>query len=148
MCPPVLEGQLVAVVSPASWPEAHDVRMLRTRLESWGFRVRVGAHALDRHGYRAGSDDDRLADLNAAITDPEVRAIVTTRGGCGSFRLVRAVDAAALRADPKPLVGFSDITALHLVWQAAGVPSLHGAASAAAPSRSGWPAGSTPTGAG
>lgn len=52
-------------------------------------------------------------------------------GGCGSFRLVRGVDVEALRADPKPIVGYSDITALHRVWQAVGVPSLHGAGAGA-----------------
>lgn len=70
---------------------------------------------------------DRLADLNDAIRDPDVRAIVCLRGGCGSSRLLHGVDVGALAADPKPLVGFSDITALHRVWHLHGVPSLHGA---------------------
>lgn len=97
------------------------------QLQPWGLRVVVGKHALDRRGYLAGRDDDRLADLNDAIRDPQIRAVIATRGGCGSFRIVRGVDVDALRADPKPLLGYSDITALHQVWHVAGVPALHGA---------------------
>lgn len=98
-------------------------------LESWGLRVSVGEHVLDHHGYLAGTDEDRLEDLNAAIRNPEIRAIVATRGGCGSFRLTKGVDLVALVKDPKPIVGFSDITALHHLWHTVQVPSLHGAIS-------------------
>ena len=122
------DGDVVAVVSPASWPSDEGVESCVSVVESWGFRPRVGRHARDQLGYLAGRDEDRLADLNAAIRDPEVRAIVTTRGGCGSFRLLHGVDVEALAADPKPLIGYSDITALHRVWHSVGVPSLHGAA--------------------
>jgi muramoyltetrapeptide carboxypeptidase len=120
-------GDKVALVAPASWMEPPAIDDTVAALESWGLRVDVGAHADDRHGFMAGTDEDRLADLNAAVRDPEVRAVVALRGGCGSLRLVRGVDVAALRTDPKPLVGFSDITALHQVWTSAGVPSVHGA---------------------
>ncbi|GAA2243799.1 LD-carboxypeptidase [Promicromonospora sukumoe] len=96
-------------------------------VESWGFKARLGKHADDRFGYMAGGDAERAADLNDAIRDPEVRAILTLRGGCGSLRLLADVDTDALRADPKPIIGFSDITALHQVWHRAGVPSVHGA---------------------
>jgi len=119
---------VVAVVSPASWPSDECVASCTSLLDSWGFQPRLGTHARDQLGYLAGRDEDRLADLNDAIRDPEVRAIVTTRGGCGSFRLLRGVDVEALAADPKPLIGYSDITALHRVWHAVGVPSIHGAA--------------------
>jgi muramoyltetrapeptide carboxypeptidase len=113
-------------VSPASFPTAEWVEWSAQQVKSWGFRPRVGEHALDHMGFLAGSDEDRLADVNAAIRDPHVRAIVTLMGGCGSHRLIHGVDVEALRADPKPLVGYSDITALHRVWHHAGVVSLHG----------------------
>jgi muramoyltetrapeptide carboxypeptidase len=82
-------------------------------LSEWGLVVELGDHALDRYGYLAGRDDDRLADLNDAYADPEVRAIFTTRGGKGSYRIAARLDFDAIAADPKPLIGFSDITALH-----------------------------------
>ncbi|GAA4695622.1 muramoyltetrapeptide carboxypeptidase [Promicromonospora umidemergens] len=118
---------VVALVSPASWSDESWLAESIATIESWGFRARVGRHATDRLGYLAGGDRERAADLNAAIRDPEVRAILCLRGGCGSLRLLADVDTDALRADPKPLIGFSDITALHQVWRRAGVPSVHGA---------------------
>lgn len=127
----VLPGDTVALLAPASWCEEDWIDESIERLESWGLQVHLGKHVRDRHGYLAGTDEDRLDDLNCAIRDPQVRAIVCLRGGCGSFRLAHDVDVAALRADPKPLVGFSDITALHRVWHAAGVQALHGAVAGA-----------------
>jgi muramoyltetrapeptide carboxypeptidase len=123
----LIAGDTVAVVSPASWPEDSVPDWIAQQVEAWGLRAVIAPHALDRRGYLAGSDADRLADLNDAIRDPEVRAVIASVGGCGSFRLVPDVDVDALRADPKMLVGYSDITALHQVWNAAGVPTLHGA---------------------
>ncbi|MFI2490272.1 LD-carboxypeptidase [Promicromonospora kroppenstedtii] len=120
-------GDAVALVSPASWSDESWVDESIATVESWGFEARLGKHADDRLGYLAGGDAERAADLNDAIRDPEVRAILTLRGGCGSLRLLADVDTDALRADPKPLIGFSDITALHQVWHRAGVPSVHGA---------------------
>ncbi len=122
------QGDLVALISPASWSSEEWIATSTAALESWGLRTRLGAHADDRLGYLAGRDEDRLADLNAAIRDREVRVVVTLRGGCGSFRLLSGVDTGALVADPKPLLGYSDITSLHRLWHLAGVPSLHGAA--------------------
>ena len=69
---------------------------------------------MDRWGPMAGRDFDRAADMNDAIRDRGVRAIVTTRGGAGSYRIADQLDFEALRADPKPIVGFSDITNIHL----------------------------------
>lgn len=120
-------GDTVAIVSPASWPAESLPRSIANQLEAWGLRAAIAPHVHDRRGYLAGTDSERAADLNDAIRDPHVRAIFASTGGCGSFRIAPDVDIDALRADPKVLVGYSDITALHDVWRAAGVPSLHGA---------------------
>lgn len=123
----LLPGDRVAVVSPSSWPDSRDdLDPLVNTLESWGLRPQVSAHAVDRRGYMAGTDADRLADVNQALHDPAIRALIASRGGCGSLRLVRGIDREALERDPKPLVGFSDITALHQVWRRSGVPVVHG----------------------
>ncbi len=83
---------------------------------------------MDQFGFSAGTDADRLSDLNDALRDPEVRAILTTRGGAGAYRIADFIDFDAARHDPKLLVGFSDITYLHLaLWKHCGVPSVHGA---------------------
>jgi muramoyltetrapeptide carboxypeptidase len=118
----------VRLVSPASWTSEEWVQTSIGILESWGLRVDVAAHALDRHGYCAGRDEDRLADLNDAFADPEVRAIITTRGGAGAYRIADFIDFDVVRADPKLVVGFSDITHVHLaLWQHCRLGSVHGA---------------------
>jgi len=104
----------VRLVSPASTPDRAAVDRYLEVLDSWGLRGEVAPHAFDEWGYMAGSDADRLDDLNQAFRDPEVRAIVATRGGAGAYRIADGIDFSAVRADPKPLVGFSDITSLHL----------------------------------
>ncbi len=91
------------------------------RLRSWGYTVSEGAHARDVWGRFAGRDEDRLADLVAAIEDPSVDMILCSRGGYGLQRLIDRVPALN-----KPVVGFSDITALHQWSGICGQPSLHG----------------------
>lgn len=96
-------------------------------LESWGLEVEVGAHTLAEHGWMAGSDEARRDDLNKALRDPSIRAVFASRGGAGSYRIADRVDIEAVRNDPKPLVGFSDITNLHLrMWAGASATSIHG----------------------
>jgi muramoyltetrapeptide carboxypeptidase len=91
------------------------------------YRVRVGDGVLADAGYLAGDDTRRIEELNRLLRDPDVRAIACARGGYGVMRILPHLDAAALRADPKPIIGFSDITAL-LMWAAtqAGVRGVHG----------------------
>ena len=84
-------------------------------LQDWGLVGELGAHVMDRHGhFLAGTDEARAADLNDAFADPGVRGVWAATGGKGSHRLVSRLDVARASADPKPLVGFSDITSLHL----------------------------------
>ncbi len=119
LLPPKLKpGDRIRFVSPASTPEPQEVMRQVTLLKEWGFAVDFGAHVYDKLGYLAGSDEDRLADLDDAFRDPGVRAIFATRGGKGSYRIADRIDFEAVRRDPKPLVGFSDITILHLMlWK-------------------------------
>jgi muramoyltetrapeptide carboxypeptidase len=127
--PPRLQpGDRVRFVSPASTPDRDDVAFGARMFESWGLRVEFGDHCFDRMGhYLAGTDADRLADFNSALRDPGVRAIITTRGGKGAYRIAHALDFAAARNDPKPLVGYSDITILHLaLWRECRIASFHG----------------------
>lgn len=121
-------GDLIRFVSPASTPERDKIEKAADLLREWGFEVDFGAHAFDKVHYLAGTDEQRLADLNDAIRDPKVRAIFATRGGKGSYRIVDSIDFEAMRRDPKFLVGFSDITMLHLgLWKHGIGGGLHGA---------------------
>jgi muramoyltetrapeptide carboxypeptidase len=73
----------------------------------------VGEHALARHGYFAGRDDQRVADLNRALADDAMDAIWCLRGGYGAMRILESIDYGAAARRPKPVIGYSDITALH-----------------------------------
>lgn len=127
--PPTLRvGEKIRFVSPASTPEQDDVLRRAAILEGWGLRVDYGDHAFAKRGFLAGTDEQRLADLNAALRDPEIRAIFATRGGKGSYRIADRLDFDAVRRDPKFIVGFSDITSLHLsLLKNCGLVGIHGA---------------------
>lgn len=128
MPPPLRQGDKVRFVSPASPPERDMVLRHAEILKGWGLNVDFGEHAFCKRDYLAGTDEERLADLNDALRDPEVRAIFTTRGGKGSYRIADKLDFAAARRDPKFVIGFSDITALHLSFLKNGHQiGIHGA---------------------
>ncbi|HWQ27816.1 MAG TPA: LD-carboxypeptidase [Dehalococcoidia bacterium] len=95
-------------------------------LERWGLRVRLGESIRARRGYLAGDDDARLRDLQRMLDDPDVRAVFCARGGYGSQRLVPSLCLAALSAAPKPVVGYSDASALLAAIVGAGVVAVHG----------------------
>ena len=126
--PRLRRGDTVRFVSPASTPEPQAVDRAHRYLESLGLVVEHAPHVFDTWGYLAGRDEDRLDDLNAAIRDPAVRAIIATRGGKGAYRIADGLDVIAARADPKLLVGFSEITVLHLaLLKHCGIAAIHGA---------------------
>ena len=128
LIPPCLRpGDRVRLVSPASTPTQEGVAKIIKILKSWGLLPEMGAHAFDEYGYLAGKDVDRLADINDAIRDPGVRAIFATRGGKGAYRIAGDLDFAAMRQNPKPVIGFSEITVLELaLWKHCRVTSIHG----------------------
>lgn len=127
LSPRLNPGDRVRFVSPASTPDRELVATGVELVTSWGLQVELGDHSFDRHGYLAGTDEDRLADLNDAFSDGGVRAIFATRGGKGAARIADGLDFGAVRRDPKPLIGFSDITALHLALSnQAGLVGIHG----------------------
>jgi muramoyltetrapeptide carboxypeptidase len=131
-------GDRVAVISPSGPAAPERVSAGMALLRSWELRPETTPYALARHRYLAGTDDQRAADLNTALADPGVRGVVVTRGGYGSQRIADRIDLAAARADPKVLVGFSDITALHLaLWRGARLAVLYGPGAAWRPERTG-----------
>ena len=126
--PRLRSGDTVGVVAPASAVGGDDGL---DRAEYWlrgmGLVPKFGPHAGDRVGYLAGTDEHRAADLNAAYADPEVRAVFAARGGWGGARILPLLDWDTIRANPKLLIGFSDVTALHLGFaKNAGFATIHG----------------------
>jgi len=109
------KGDVIGLIAPASpCPNPTRVEVGVRYLEGLGYRVKPGRHITARHGYLAGTDAQRLDDLNAMLNDPQVRAIFALRGGYGTPRLLPFVDYRAVRRQPKIVVGFSDLTALQL----------------------------------
>jgi muramoyltetrapeptide carboxypeptidase len=127
--PPRLKhGDLIGLVSPAS-RIADTTRIERGvhYLESLGYHVLVGEHVTRQHGYLAGTDDERVADLHAMFENRNVKAIFCIRGGYGSPRLLPLIRYRTIARNPKIFVGYSDITALHLAfWRRAGLVTFHG----------------------
>ncbi|GAB3979971.1 LD-carboxypeptidase [Plantactinospora veratri] len=120
-------GDRVRVVSPGGTPNPALMARGIEILTGWGLRVELGEHVYARHGYLAGTDAQRLSDLNDALTDPGVRAVFAARGGYGTQRIVDRIDLSRLRRDPKVVVGFSDITSIHgRLWREAGLVSFYG----------------------
>jgi muramoyltetrapeptide carboxypeptidase len=127
--PPRLKtGSRVALVAPAGpLLERDDLTRAQELCRALGYEAVLGTNAYNRHGYLAGTDEHRLADLNGALQDPDIDAIWCIRGGYGALRLLDRVDYAAMAGRPKPLVGFSDITVLlNAVTRITGVVTFHG----------------------
>lgn len=121
--PPLAPGARVALVAPAGPVSAADVARAAANARRFGWEPVVGAHALARADYFAGTDAERVADLNAALASPAVDGVWCLRGGYGAMRILDGVDYAAFARRPRALVGYSDVTALHLAC-AARVPGL------------------------
>src|SRR6267142_5849776 len=121
-------GDTVALVSPANATfNTVDLQIARESLEALGFKVRLGDHMLERHGYLAGEDKARAADINQAFADKSVACIHAIRGGWGSARLLPHLDYDTIRRNPKVLIGYSDITALLLaIHGKTGLITFHG----------------------
>lgn len=111
--PRLVPGDTVAVVAPSGHIDPGRLERGVARLEAWGLDVVVGDHVLARTRLHAGTDEQRVADLQRAWRDPRVRAVICARGGSGAARTIDRLDWAGLRAaGPKILVGFSDVTVL------------------------------------
>ncbi len=109
------QGDLVALVAPASATYDEDTLLVAVEsLEALGLRVRVGEHVMARYGYLAGPDEDRAADINAAFADDEVRGVIALRGGWGASRALPHIDFDLIAANPKVVLGYSDVTSLLL----------------------------------
>lgn len=124
--PPYLQkGDKVMIISPSSKIDKHFLKGAKKRLESWGLKVAVSKHAGGSSGRFAGTIRQRLKDLQDAMDDPKVKAIFCSRGGYGAVHLIDKIDFTAFYEHPKWLLGFSDITALHYLFQKHGYASLH-----------------------
>ena len=127
--PPKLgKGSRVALVAPAGpLLETDDLTRAQALCRALGYEPLLGKNAHARHGYLAGTDEERLSDFNSALSDPSVDAIWCIRGGYGSIRLLDRINYDALVDQPRVVIGFSDITAvLNAITQLTGLITFHG----------------------
>lgn len=120
-------GDQVGLITPASFIEDAPLQKAVTNLESLGLKPVLGRNIREVNGSLAGADAQRLADLHAMFADPAIRGIWCARGGYGVSRLLPSIDYRLIRNNPKTLIGYSDITALHCaLLRHTGLVSFHG----------------------
>ncbi len=119
-------GDVIGVAAPAGPVEEERLGRGVAELERLGFAVRVADGVLERKGFTAGTVENRLQQLHGLFADPAVAAIACARGGAGTIQLLPGLDRDLLRENPKVLLGYSDVTLLHLEMGRLGVTSLHG----------------------
>ena len=120
-------GDKIYLVSPSGKIQPDKVNPACNLLEKEGFSVSVGKNVFNQHFQFAGTDDQRLYDIQHALDDPECKAIFCTRGGYGAIRIAEQINFDKFLTHPKWIIGFSDITVLHALLQKEGICSIHGA---------------------
>jgi len=123
---PLAKGDLIAIVAPSGHAEHYNYGAIAAVLDSLGFRTTLGQHVGCRQGSYAGTEEERREDLQDALLDPEVKAVICARGGYGAVHLLDSLSRLPLRDNAKWLVGFSDISALHALLLSKGIASIHG----------------------
>ena len=125
--PPFLKpGDVIALTSPAGYITLEEIEPARKLMSSWGYEVRIGETIGKRDCTFGGSDELRLSDLQQLMNDPTVAAIMCARGGYGVNRILDQLDLSSFKKYPKWIIGFSDITALHLhLFRNAHIASIH-----------------------
>ncbi len=125
--PSLKKGDTIMILSPAGRMSGKEKIDGATQLANhWGLVVFYGNHLLSRDGTFAGTDEERLEDLQKALDDPSIRAIWSARGGYGAVRIIDDLDFEKFMEHPKWIVGFSDITVLHNKVHELGVQTIHG----------------------
>lgn len=124
----IYDEATIGIVSPASRPlDDKKFQQGVNYLQKLGYKVIQSEHVLDRRGYLAGEDHFRAEDLNAMFRNPEIDAIICSRGGYGTPRIIGQLDFEAIKNNPKIFVGYSDITTISLaIWQKTGLVTFSG----------------------
>ena len=127
MNPPILQpNDQIRIISPAGTIDPEYIDGAIKVLTGWGFKVTEGESARAEYGRFAGTDEQRLQDLQDALDDTNVKAVLCSRGGYGVARIIDQIDFTGFVSSPKWLIGFSDITILHNAITNLGISSIHG----------------------
>ncbi|RYE30731.1 MAG: LD-carboxypeptidase [Sphingobacteriaceae bacterium] len=112
--PPYLKaGDVIGITCPASYISLEECEPAIQQMQNWGFKIEVGKTVGKRSFTFGGTDDERLADLQYMLNNPNIKAIMCARGGYGLVRIIDALDFKKFKTNPKWIIGFSDITVLH-----------------------------------
>lgn len=126
--PPALkEGDSIGIISPSGKINPEFISKSVEVITKEGFRVVTGKNLLNTHFQYAGTDEERLYDFQQMLDNPDIRAILCSRGGYGAIRIAGKLDFSAFKENPKWVIGFSDITVIHaLLNHRIGYMSIHG----------------------
>lgn len=126
--PNLKKGDTIAILSPASYlkDSIGAVKNALDTLKSWGLNYKLYPHVFDRDHRFAGNDNERTTDFQNAIDNPNIKAIWCARGGYGSVRIIDKLHLEKLRTNPKWIIGYSDVTAIHNMLHNFGIQSIHG----------------------
>lgn len=119
------QGDSVIILAPSGRVDEERIKKSADVLRNWGLKVRFANHAFSSHFKLAGTDQQRLSDLQEALNDKDLKAIFCARGGYGLVRIIDKIDFTGFLKNPKWIVGFSDVTVLHNEMNKIGVASLH-----------------------
>ena len=111
--PPLRPGDTIGIVCPAGYMPFEKAQTCINTLQQWGFTVKVGDTLGSQCNYFSGTDNERLRDLQAMLDDSSIKAILCGRGGYGVSRIIDRINFSAFKQNPKWIIGYSDITALH-----------------------------------
>ncbi|MBR4195467.1 MAG: LD-carboxypeptidase [Synergistaceae bacterium] len=121
-------GDVIGILAPSTYAESSDLYGGIEALKAKGYRVKVAPSATAMYEHFAGTDRRRAEDINDMFRDDSVKAIICVRGGYGAARTLGMLDYDMIARHPKPFIGFSDITALHIALaKKANIPTIHGA---------------------
>lgn len=124
---PLNPGDEIHIIATARFVEKECIDHAKTVIAQWGYKPVLSQNLFAKANQFAGTDQERLEDLNSAIRNPKCRAILCARGGYGTARIIDGVDLLSLKGDPKWIVGYSDVTALlNHVYTQIGLESIHG----------------------
>ncbi len=118
-------GSHICILSPSGVVNPDFVWNAKDVLESWGLIVTIGKSVFAANGRFAGTDEERIADIQSAIDDNNCDAILCSRGGYGLARIIDKIDFSKLQERPKWILGFSDITLIHSALSLHGITSIH-----------------------
>ena len=120
-------GDSIAIVAPAGIliNKEEIIEKAKMLAESWGLKVLMGEHVFNQNNHFAGTDQERASDFQKALDDPSIKAIWCARGGYGSVRILDKLDFTKFKLNPKWIVGYSDITAIHSHLHNLGIETIH-----------------------